>query len=88
MDRKNMIDTILFDLDGTLLQFSQADFINAYFAKLGKVFTRIGMDADQSVKAVWAGTKAMILNDGSLTNAERFWAVFAARLGLSDEKIK
>ena len=89
MDRKNnMIDTILFDLDGTLLQFSQSDFISEYFAKLGKVFTRIGMDADQSVKAVWAGTKAMILNDGILTNAERFWAVFATNLGLSDQKIK
>ena len=83
-----MIDTILFDLDGTLLQFSQEDFINTYFAKLGKVFIRMGMDAEASIKAVWAGTKAMAINDGSILNSERFWMVFAEYLGLTDEKNK
>ena len=83
-----MIDTILFDLDGTLLHFSQNDFIEAYFARLGKTFTDLGMDAGASVKAVWAGTKAMALNDGSMTNCERFWLVFAEYLGLSGEQTK
>ena len=83
-----MIDTILFDLDGTLLQFSQEDFINNYFAKLSKVFIRLGMEAEASIKAVWAGTKAMALNDGSMTNAKRFWTVFAEYLGLTPEKNK
>lgn len=81
-----MIDTILFDLDGTLLQMSQTAFINTYFSKLGKVFTRLGLDAELSVKAVWAGTKAMMLNDGSRTNSARFWAVFKGYLGLTDGK--
>ena len=81
-----MIDTILFDLDGTLLQFSQAAFIEAYFAELGKVFTAMGMDAGKSAKAVWAGTKSMSLNDGSMANSERFWLTFSEHMGLSDEQ--
>ena len=81
-----MIDTILFDLDGTLLQFTQEDFISAYFSKLGKVFIGMGMDAEASIKAVWAGTKAMARNDGSILNSKLFWKVFAEYSGLSDEQ--
>ena len=83
-----MIDTILFDLDGTLLQFSQEAFISAYFAELGKVFEIMGMDAGVSIKAVWAGTKAMMQNDGSQVNSRRFWAAFAEHLGLPDDKCR
>ena len=82
------IDTVLIDLDGTLLQFSQDAFIEAYFARLSKVFTGLGLDAGLSVKAVWAGTKAMVANDGSHTNAERFWAVFSETMSLTDEQQK
>ena len=82
----NTIDTILFDLDGTLLQVTQEVFINTYFAKLGKVFTRLDMDAATCIKAVWSGTKAMVLNDGKQTNRERFWEIFTAEMGLSGEK--
>jgi FMN phosphatase YigB (HAD superfamily) len=88
MNQRNTIDTILLDLDGTLLQMSQADFISTYFDKLGKVFARIGMDVELSVKAVWVGTKAMMLNDGSRTNHERFWTAFAEKLRLSDKESK
>jgi FMN phosphatase YigB (HAD superfamily) len=83
-----MVDTVLFDLDGTLLQLSQDDFIGVYFAELKKVFERLGMDADYSIKAVWAGTKAMILNDGAKSNAERFWETFANVMGLSGDRLK
>jgi FMN phosphatase YigB (HAD superfamily) len=83
-----MIDTILFDLDGTLLQFSQKTFIDAYFAELGKVFARLGMNVEGSVKAVWSGTKAMFLNDGSRTNHERFWVTFAECTGVTGDKLK
>jgi FMN phosphatase YigB (HAD superfamily) len=82
---KNKIDTILFDLDGTLLQFAQDDFIKAYFSKLGKVFAGLGMDAEASVKAVWAGTKAMMMNDGSKTNHARFWLKFAECMNITDD---
>jgi FMN phosphatase YigB (HAD superfamily) len=83
-----MLDTILFDLDGTLLQLSQKAFVDAYFAELGKVFVRLGMDAGASVKAVWAGTKAMFVNDGSMTNAERFWLAFSEQTGITGDELK
>jgi len=83
-----MIDTILFDLDGTLLPFSQDAFIGVYFTELKKVFVKLGFDADQSVAAVWAGTKAMIMNNGSQPNSQRFWQGFADRLSLDDEQVK
>jgi FMN phosphatase YigB (HAD superfamily) len=80
-----MIDTVLFDLDGTLLHFSQEAFIDVYFAELGKVFAKLGLDAGRAVKAVWAGTKAMMLNDGSMLNKERFWLAFAEHLQLGGD---
>lgn len=83
-----MIDTILFDLDGTLLQFNQEEFITTYFAELKKVFIRLQLDAELAVKAVWAGTKAMMLNDGAKLNSERFWESFSTVMDLSEEKLK
>ena len=81
-----MISTILFDLDGTLLQFSQEEFIRVYFGELAKVFGKMGMDVKKSSEAVWAGTVAMSRNDGSALNQERFWSCFANHLELSDEE--
>ena len=81
-----MIDTIMFDLDGTLLRIPQSTFISAYFAELGKVFARMGMDAETSIKAVWTGTKAMLLNDGTELNANKFWDTFARTLSLTAER--
>ena len=83
-----MIDTILLDLDGTLLKYTQAAFLSVYFAELPKVFTRMGMDTELTVKALWAGTKAMVLNDGGRLNAQRFWETFAHSLALSEEDIR
>ena len=83
-----MIDTILFDLDGTLLRFSQKEFIRLYISEISKVFVRMGMDAEKSVKALWAGTKSMVENDGSVPNKERFWSTFANTLGLAGEQAK
>ena len=80
------MDTVLFDLDGTLAGFSQKPFIDKYFGELAKVFVKMGMDAGQSIKAVWAGTKAMLHNDGSMLNKERFWITFADSLGLDREQ--
>ena len=82
-----MIDTIMFDLDGTLLRFTQDAFIGAYLPKLEKVFTALGMDNELSVKAVWAGIHAMVRNDGSRLNSDRFWDAFMKYLGLERERL-
>jgi len=81
-----VINTILFDLDGTLLKITQETFITNYFGKLKKVFERLEMNPDLSVKAVWAGTKAMVENDGTVLNHRRFWDTFTGFLNLDDEK--
>jgi len=78
----------MFDLDGALIHFSQEAFIEAYFGELKKVFLRLGIDPDFAIKAVWAGTKAMILNDGAKLNTCRFWEVFAEYSGFSGENLR
>ena len=71
-----MITTVLFDLDGTLLPFEQEDFIKIYFAELCKRLPPIGYEPQQTVKSVWAGTKSMVMNDGTRLNSEAFWETF------------
>ena len=83
-----MIDTIMFDLDGTLVRFSQDDFISVYFKELRKVFIRLGLDADAAIKGVWLGTKAMMTNDGSKLNTQVFWQVFSEFMGIEGKKQK
>ena len=83
-----LIDTIMFDLDGTLLKFSQDAFISVYFKELHHVFSRLGLDAESSMKATLAGTNAMISNDGRALNAQRFWEVFAELLGLDADAVR
>jgi len=83
-----MIDTILFDLDGTLVRFYQEDFINTYFKELSKVFIKLGLDAEKACKAVWAGTKEMVMNDGSVFNTRRFWDGFSQFMGIEGSQIK
>jgi len=80
-----MINTILFDLDGTLLRFKQDEFIDLYFSKLAKVFTGLGLDPGLCIKSVWAGTRAMMKNDGNKLNSERFWDNFGKASGVNEE---
>ncbi len=64
----------LFDLDGTLLPMDTDKFTKLYFSAICKRFCPIlGVDADTLVKAIWAGTKAMIKNDNTRLNNEVFW---------------
>lgn len=78
----NMFDTVFFDLDGTLLQMRQDDFIKAYMQELGQNLASLGFDAQAALGAVWAGTKAMMLGNGSALNCERFWQTFTQELAL------
>lgn len=73
-----MITTVMFDLDGTLLPFEQDDFVNIYFAELCRRLAKLGYEPKHTVKSVWAGTKSMVMNDGSRLNSEAFWETFNA----------
>lgn len=75
------MNTVLFDLDGTLLPMDQDAFVQGYFAELAKKFAPRGIDGKTLVKCVWAGTKEMINNDGSMTNETRFWNTFSSLMG-------
>ncbi len=75
------ITTILFDLDGTLLPMDQEVFVKAYFKGLCQKLAPHGYRPDELIAAVWAGTKAMVTNDGSISNEEAFWNRFAELLG-------
>lgn len=77
-----MYDTILFDLDGTLLPFLQSDFIRTYFQLLVRRLAPMGYDGDKLVQALWIGVDAMIHNDGSATNRQLFWNIFTRELGI------
>ena len=76
-----MITTILFDLDGTLLPMDQETFIQAYLTGLTQKAAGAGYDSAQVPAAIWAGTKAMVKNDGTCTNEDVFWSTFSSLCG-------
>lgn len=68
--------TILFDLDGTLLPMDQEIFLKSYFGGLARKLAPYGYTPKELIDGVWAGTAAMVQNDGSVTNEEAFWNFF------------
>lgn len=77
-----MGNTILFDLDGTLLPFRQDEFIRVYFQALIRRLSPMGYDGDRLSAALWKGVGAMVKNEGSVTNRQLFWEVFTGELGM------
>ena len=80
------ITTVLFDLDGTLLPMDQDVFIKKYFGLLAQKLAPHGYDPEKLIQAVWAGTKAMVMNNGKVTNKEAFWITCDAALGCETSK--
>ena len=75
------ITTVLFDLDGTLLPMDQDIFVKTYFSRLAAKMAPRGYAPKALIDAIWAGTAAMIKNDGKCTNEQTFWNTFCAMLG-------
>ncbi len=73
---------ILFDLDGTLLPMELESFAKAYFHALAKELAPFGIPPEALVKAIWAGTKAMMANDGRSLNMDVFWQTFTQLTGI------
>ena len=76
-----MTKAILFDLDGTLLPMEQEVFVKDYLGRMAAFLAPHGYDAQSLIKAVWAGTGAMVKNDGKALNEDVFWYVFNSILG-------
>lgn len=76
-----MITTLLFDLDGTLLPMNNDEFTKGYFQLLANKMIPLGYEEEALVNGIWGGTAAMIQNDGSTSNMNRFWDKFSQIFG-------
>ena len=76
-----MTKAILFDLDGTLLPMDQEVFVKDYLGRMAIFLAPHGYDPQSLIKAVWAGTGAMVKNDGKAKNEDVFWQVFNSAVG-------
>lgn len=83
-----MIKAIAFDLDGTLLPMNEDEFVKTYFGLLCKKLIPMGYNKDDLINTIWAGTNAMIKNDGLMSNEKIFWKVFAEKFGDNSLKDK
>jgi len=84
------LTTVLFDLDGTLLPMDNDAFTKGYFKLLAAKMAPYGYEPQQLVDAVWAGTAAMVKNDGTRSNEAAFWETFDGfypEKGLADKPI-
>lgn len=77
------MNTILFDLDGTLLPMDVEEFTHRYFGLILQTMNEKGFDGKMILDAILSSTKVMILNDGKKTNEEVFWENFTSLSNLS-----
>jgi FMN phosphatase YigB (HAD superfamily) len=74
-----MLNTILFDLDGTLLPMDAEAFEKLYFGAMAKYLGDL-IDPKELVSNIWASTKAMVKNLEYRTNEEVFMEDFKSRI--------
>ena len=75
------LKAILFDLDGTLLPMDQDVFVRSYLKRMAVKMAAHGYDSGKLIDGIWAGTAAMVKNDGSKTNEQVFWDTFETVMG-------
>ncbi len=75
-----MINTILFDLDGTLLSFDHQEFEKTYFGLLARDFHGI-IEPKKLIDLIWSSTKVMIMNTEKRTNEEVFFSDLKTKIG-------
>lgn len=82
------MNTILFDLDGTLLPFKWEDFEKEYFNKVVLKLKDI-LSPEQTIKYLWKSTMEMILNtDSDKTNKEVFMENFIKLSGKERDELE
>ncbi|MDD4757102.1 MAG: hypothetical protein PHG29_13570, partial [Prolixibacteraceae bacterium] len=73
----------MFDLDGTLLPMDEEKFLHLYFKNLKIRLEKNGHEPSLIMAAVQTGIKAMVRNDGRMTNEACFWEAFEKKTGHS-----
>lgn len=81
------MNTVLFDLDGTLLPMDMKEFTDTYLLLLKNRLISVGYDADDIIAGIWVGQKAMVENDGMITNEECFWKAFGLYMTKRESKL-
>lgn len=82
-----MPKTLLFDLDGTLIENSMETFLPPYFSALTKKLAGV-VDAERLIEQLRASTRLMVENnDATRTNAQVFTEDFFPKIGVPREKL-
>lgn len=76
----NKINTILFDLDGTLLSINMKDFENIYYTSLSESFKDI-IHPEKFMKILYSSVMAMVKNTEHRTNEEVFMDTMKTYVG-------
>jgi FMN phosphatase YigB (HAD superfamily) len=69
------LGAVLFDLDNTLIRFSEREFFEAYVSRVSQVFTDI-IPPDVFISRLLLSTQALMGNHGAMSNAEHFLRSF------------
>lgn len=84
-----MIDTVLFDLDGTLLPMDQDLFIKYYgHALMEKCYPLFKEKTKEIIYTLMKGIEVMAANDGSQTNETAFWNYFLSSTNIDRNYIE
>lgn len=78
-----MLNAILLDLDNTLILYDEPRFYQDYFKRLGPHFADI-LPGEKFVERLITATRALLQNNGKVTNAEYFLKIFSR--GFADRK--
>lgn len=72
-----MLKAVLFDLDNTLIRFSERVFFESYLSQVPKAFADI-MSTDVFVEKLLSSTQALMNNNGKISNADYFMNLFSS----------
>ena len=75
------MEVFLFDLDGTLLPMDNDMFIDIYIKGLVTKLSPYGIEANTFLNTLKESIMAMIANDGTISNEDRFWETIIALHG-------
>lgn len=83
-----MLTTVLFDLDGTLINLDIEFFLKRYVEALAPRFTHL-VPAEIFIRELFRWSQAMVENkDPKLTNLEVFWRGFPAAVGMKRAELE